>query len=132
MLRSPACPTRRRSTPPPSPTPRSASCRYLERRNASHPNQWHCRIGLASGPVVGSVVGVQKYVYDIFGPAVNLATKLQELAEPMQISVENAVAVALRGQFEFDELGERDLHGIGRQTVWRLNASRSDKLGAKP
>ena len=106
--------------------------RYLERRNASHPNQWHCRIGLASGPVVGSVVGVQKYVYDIFGPAVNLATKLQELAEPMQISVENGVANALRSQFELEELGEHDIRGVGRQPVWRLNDSRDSKLGTKP
>src|SRR5690606_37379136 len=35
--------------------------RYLARRNGSHPIQWQCRIGLASGAVIGSVVGVQKY-----------------------------------------------------------------------
>ncbi|MEX0582030.1 MAG: adenylate/guanylate cyclase domain-containing protein, partial [Sneathiella sp.] len=37
--------------------------RYLERRNEGHPNQWRCRIGITSGAVVGSVVGIQKYVY---------------------------------------------------------------------
>ncbi|MEM6565927.1 MAG: adenylate/guanylate cyclase domain-containing protein, partial [Pseudomonadota bacterium] len=43
--------------------------RYLERRNQSHKFQWEARIGLGSGAAVGSVVGVQKYVYDVFGPA---------------------------------------------------------------
>lgn len=94
--------------------------RYLERRNTSHPHQWRCRIGLASGSVVGSVVGIQKYVYDIFGPAVNLATRLQEFSEPMQISVQDDVAKVLRDQFDMESLGSRDIRGFSEQEVWRL------------
>ncbi|MBO9398542.1 adenylate/guanylate cyclase domain-containing protein [Shimia sp. R9_1] len=94
--------------------------RYLERRNTSHPNQWRCRIGIASGAVVGSVVGIQKYVYDIFGPAVNLATRLQEFAEPMQISVQDEVAATLKDQFDLQALGAKDIRGFDRQEVWRL------------
>lgn len=105
--------------------------RYLERRNKSHPHQWHCRIGLASGAVVGSVVGIQKYVYDIFGPAVNLATRLQEFSEPMQISVQNDVAKTLREEFEIDSLGERDIRGFSTQEIWRLNDSKRDMSPAK-
>ena len=59
--------------------------RYLEQRNNSHPVKWKCRIGLASGSVIGSVVGVQKYIYDVFGPAVIDATRLREFAQPMEI-----------------------------------------------
>ncbi|MEM8862081.1 MAG: adenylate/guanylate cyclase domain-containing protein [Chloroflexota bacterium] len=94
--------------------------RYLERRNASHPHKWHCRIGLSSGSVVGSVVGIQKYVYDIFGPAVNLATRLQEFSDPMQISVQQEVAENLRGQFELENTGTKSIRGFGDQEVWRL------------
>ena len=113
----------------PDPTPDHAKAaanaairfiRYLERRNTSHPNQWRCRIGLATGAVVGSVVGIQKYVYDIFGPAVNLASRLQEFSEPMQISVQNDMAVVLREQFELDSLGTRQIRGFDEQEVWRL------------
>ncbi|MDA4845728.1 adenylate/guanylate cyclase domain-containing protein [Hoeflea poritis] len=113
----------------PDPTPDHAKAaanaairfiRYLERRNSSHPNQWRCRIGLATGAVVGSVVGIQKYVYDIFGPAVNLASRLQEFSEPMQISVQDDMAVVLREQFEMDSLGTRQIRGFGEQEVWRL------------
>ncbi len=59
--------------------------RYLARRNETHDHIWKCRIGIASGSVIGSVVGIQKYVYDVFGPAVNLAQKLREHAAPMEI-----------------------------------------------
>ena len=94
--------------------------RYLERRNKSHPNQWRCRIGLASGSVVGSVIGIQKYVYDIFGPAVNLASRLQEFSDPMQISVQHDLALTLKSQFEIESLGNRDIRGFSQQEVWRL------------
>jgi len=45
--------------------------RYIRERNRSSKVAWECRIGLATGPVIGSMIGVQKYVYDIFGPGVN-------------------------------------------------------------
>lgn len=105
--------------------------RYLERRNKSHPHQWHCRIGLASGAVVGSVVGIQKYVYDIFGPAVNLATRLQEFSEPMQISVQNEVAKTLREEFELESVGEKDIRGFSPQEVWRLIDGKREAAAAK-
>ena len=45
--------------------------RYLHQRNASHPIQWSCRVGIASGPVVGSVVcvaGVHEWTVRVTGP----------------------------------------------------------------
>ena len=70
--------------------------------------------------MVGSVVGIQKYVYDIFGPAVNLASRLQEFSEPMQISVQHEMAQALRDQFDMESLGTRDIRGFSEQQVWHL------------
>ena len=66
--------------------------RYLQNRNASHPVQWACRIGLSSGSVIGSVVGVQKYIYDVFGPAVADAMRLREEAGAMDIIASAAFA----------------------------------------
>ena len=51
--------------------------RYLDRRNATHPIRWEARIGLATGPVIGSVVGVQRYIYDVFGPALAAADRVR-------------------------------------------------------
>ncbi len=116
----------------PDPTPDHAKAiantairfvRYLNRRNLSHPHQWHCRVGLSSGSVVGSVVGIQKYVYDIFGPAVNLASRLQEFSEPMEISVQGEVAHVLKDQFDLENIGIRTIRGFGEQEVWRLSDS---------
>jgi class 3 adenylate cyclase len=61
--------------------------RYLVKRNAAHSEDWLCRIGINTGPVIGSIVGIQKYVYDIFGPGVNLAARMEAMSEPMQITL---------------------------------------------
>jgi class 3 adenylate cyclase len=94
--------------------------RYIEKRNASHAEQWYCRIGLHSGPVIGSIVGVQKYVYDVFGPGVNLASRMEELAEPMQILVSADTYALVRDEFELAELGEHEVKGFGTQRVYAL------------
>ena len=60
--------------------------RYLRRRNETHPIKWNARVGLASGPVIGSVVGTQNYIYDVFGPTVSEAVKQRGLAEPMTVA----------------------------------------------
>lgn len=60
--------------------------RYLERRNVTHPIQWVARIGLATGSVIGSVVGSQNYIYDVFGPTVSGATIHRANATPMSVA----------------------------------------------
>jgi adenylate cyclase len=95
--------------------------RYLERRNASHTEQWVSRIGLHTGPVIGSLVGVQKYVYDIFGPGVNLAARLESVAEPMQIVVSEATYRLIANDFRFTDLGEVEVKGFGPQRIYSLD-----------
>jgi adenylate cyclase len=94
--------------------------RFLERRNESAAHRWRCRIGIGSGPVIGSIVGIQKFVYDIFGPAVNMASRLEALAEPMQILVTPEVAERLRGDFVLRSLGEIEIKGFGIQERFSL------------
>ena len=101
--------------------------RYLGRRNESHRNAWRCRIGIASGSVVGSVVGVQKYVYDVFGEAVNLASRLQTLAEPMQILADEAMRESLAADFRLAELGAREVRGFGLRSL--VSVQEADAFG---
>lgn len=97
--------------------------RYLEHRNASHPVAWCCRIGLSSGPVIGSVVGVQKYIYDVFGPAVIHATRLRQFARPMRVVANAALARALGEGFGLSPLGRLDLGANAQEEVFALDAA---------
>jgi len=94
--------------------------RYIRKRNASHPQKWHCRIGINTGPVIGSIVGVQKYVYDIFGPGVNLAARLEALSEPMEITLTADTWTLIRDDFLCTEREEVEVKGFGRQRLYTL------------
>ncbi len=94
--------------------------RYIERRNSAHMEAWHCRIGINSGPVIGSLVGVQKYVYDIFGPGINLAARMETLSEPMQITVSENTYKLIEEDFVFSHRGEFDVKGFGPTNLYRL------------
>lgn len=94
---------------------------YLERRNQGSALQWKCRVGIATGSVVGSVVGVQKYVYDIFGEAVNLASRLQVFASPMSIVSHDEMKGALVEEFALTDLGHHEVRGMGEMRLLGLS-----------
>jgi adenylate cyclase len=102
--------------------------RYIDRRNAAHPEAWRCRIGVHSGPIIGSVVGVQKYVYDIFGPGVNMAARMEALADPMQIVISEDTWLLIRDEFACSDLGETEVKGFGTQRIFSLDAEASGRF----
>ena len=94
--------------------------RYIERRNSAHAEPWRCRIGINTGPVVGSIVGIQKYVYDIFGPGVNMAARMEVQSEPMQITVSEDTYLLIKDEFRFVERGEFEVKGFGTKRLYAL------------
>jgi adenylate cyclase len=94
--------------------------RFLQKRNTSAANRWVCRIGIGRGPVIGSIVGIQKYVYDIFGPAVNMAARLEHMCDPMQILIAGDTWERIRDDFVTLPVGEVEVRGFGAQQVYSL------------
>ncbi|HEX9882002.1 MAG TPA: adenylate/guanylate cyclase domain-containing protein [Hyphomicrobium sp.] len=83
------------------------------------------RVGLASGPVTAGVIGTKKFSYDVWGDAVNLASRLEGLAAPGRILVCPTCRATLGEDFEFESRGAVDIKGIGSQETWYLVAARS-------
>ncbi len=94
--------------------------RYLERRNAAQTTQWICRVGINAGPVVGSIIGVQKYVYDIFGPGVGLAARMEALSGPMEITMPQDLYERIRDDVIVSERGAIEIKGFGSKQVYTL------------
>jgi adenylate cyclase len=94
--------------------------RYLEKRNAAHPQEWRARIGVNTGPVIGSLVGIQKYVYDLFGPGVNMTARMEQLSEPMRITCSESTYELIKDDFVLSEVGEFDVKGFGVQRLYQL------------
>ncbi len=87
--------------------------RYLEDRNHRHPIQWSMRIGIHSGSIVGGVVGVKKYIYDIFGDTVNTASRMENHSAPMKINLSEESYQLVRDDFTFVEREPEFVKGKG-------------------
>ncbi len=106
--------------------------RYLKRRNETHQIQWNCRVGIAPGPVIGSVVGIQKYVYDVFGPGIIMASRLEALADPMEILLSEEMYQRLRAHFHIEERREAEVRGFGRKKIYRLLGAEDLSVDIEP
>jgi adenylate cyclase len=80
------------------------------------------RIGIASGPVMAGVIGKQKFTYDVWGDAVNLAARLENLSEPGRILVCPRCKKLLDQRFEFESRGQVEIKGLGPREAFFLTA----------
>jgi len=93
---------------------------YLNEYNAHNEVQWEIRIGLHCGEIVGGIVGTKKYLYDIFGDTVNIASRMENVSDPMQITCSSAFAEKLDSSYKFDNERTVDIKGIGPMKVYTL------------
>src|SRR5699024_10967766 len=73
------------------------------------------RIGLASGPVAGGVIGRQRILFDLWGDTVNTAARMQTTGVPGRIHVSQATMEGAAGGFEFQQRVV-DVKGLGPMT----------------
>jgi class 3 adenylate cyclase len=81
---------------------------------------WRIRIGIHNGPVVAGVIGTSKFVYDLWGDAVNVASRLEASSEPGRIQVSASVALATSAQFLLEAQGRIELKGKGSTETFFL------------
>jgi class 3 adenylate cyclase len=78
------------------------------------------RVGIHSGPVVAGVIGEKKFIYDIWGDTVNVASRMESTGIPGRIQVTGAVEARLRDRFAFESRGIVDIKGKGPMSTWFL------------
>ncbi|MGH3530809.1 MAG: adenylate/guanylate cyclase domain-containing protein [Mycobacterium sp.] len=89
------------------------------------------RIGLASGPVVAGVVGSRRFFYDVWGDAVNVASRMESTDPEGRIQVPEAVYERLKGDFVLQQRGDVDVKGKGVMRTWYLIGRRPDDGGVR-
>ena len=78
------------------------------------------RIGINTGSVVAGVVGTDKFIFDIWGDAVNVASRLETTSKPGRIQVSEAVKFRLQDDFLFEDRGKVELKGKGKTQTYFL------------
>lgn len=88
------------------------------------------RIGIGTGPVVAGVVGKKKFIYDLWGDTVNLASRITTEGVPGMVQVDTATYLRLRSRYDFHEPQTIYLKGKGDTVVYRLIGRKDDVPGA--
>jgi adenylate cyclase len=79
------------------------------------------RTGIASGPVMAGIIGKQKFTYDVWGDAVNLASRLEGLSSPGRILVCPSCKDRLAASgYGFEPRGPTTIKGVGEVETWFL------------
>ncbi len=85
------------------------------------------RIGIGTGPVVAGVVGKKKFIYDLWGDTVNLASRITTEGVPGMVQVDTATYLRLRSRYDFHPPQTLYLKGKGDTVVYRLIGRRADE-----
>jgi class 3 adenylate cyclase len=94
---------------------------HITREHAMEHNvSMKLRVGVNSGPVVAGVIGKSKYIYDLWGDTVNLASRMESGSVPDAVQVTRSVYEQLKDQFVFEPRGTIDVKGKGGVEAWLL------------
>jgi class 3 adenylate cyclase len=97
----------------------------LHRDFAVNSSHLEMRMGIGTGPVVAGVVGKKKFIYDLWGDTVNLASRITSEGVPGMIQCDTATFRRLSDRFDFYEPQTIYLKGKGDMTVYRLIGRKS-------
>ncbi len=87
--------------------------------------QLNLRIGIHTGPAIAGVIGRRRFSYDVWGDAVNVASRMESHSVAGEIQVTQAFRDMVVGDFAFEERGNVDVKGVGMMPTAYLRGERN-------
>ncbi|HEV2800474.1 MAG TPA: adenylate/guanylate cyclase domain-containing protein [Pyrinomonadaceae bacterium] len=92
----------------------------LARFNRARVASLDIRTGINTGPVVAGIIGTSKFIYDLWGDAVNTASRMESHSTPGRIQVTEATYEHLRDAYRFEPRGAINVKGKGDMPTYFL------------
>ena len=89
---------------------------------------WEIRVGLHTGSVVAGVIGKNKFAYDIWGDAVNIASRMESAGEPGKLNVSADTAGVIRDFFHTEPRGEIEVKNRGSMEMYFVRSVKPELL----
>jgi len=87
------------------------------------------RIGIHTGPAVAGVIGIKKFIYDVWGNTVNIASRMESTCPSNQIQLSEYTYQILKDEFDFENCGEIKLKGICNMHAYLLSNKKAEVSG---
>jgi guanylate cyclase len=97
---------------------------YIQTNPSCVDRQLSFRIGINSGPVVAGVIGRKKFIYDLWGDAVNTASRMESHGTPGCIQITRETYELIKDEFICEARGTIMVKGKGEMETWYLVAER--------
>ncbi len=82
------------------------------------------RMGIHTGPVAAGVIGTKKFIYDLWGDTVNIASRMESQGMPNAIQVTESVHERLCDRYIFQPRGELEIKGKGNMKTYLLTGQK--------
>jgi class 3 adenylate cyclase len=92
----------------------------LVKFNIHHNAEMNIRIGINTGPAIAGVIGTKKFIYDLWGDAVNTAARMESHGLPGAIQVTQSTYNILRNKYLFEDRGIIHVKGKGDMNTYLL------------
>ena len=93
----------------------------LAKYNETAEIQFNIRIGLNYGPVTAGVIGTHKFIYDVWGDTVNVASRMETAAPEGGIKISDALHTKLiDSTLKFSDPEQCNIKGKGLMTTWNI------------
>jgi class 3 adenylate cyclase len=100
----------------------------LTEHNREFGSDMQLRIGIASGPVDAGVIGLKRFIYDLWGDTVNLASRMESHGIPGSIQVSAQTRSLLQDRYILAPRGEIEIKGLGPVPAWLLTGRIGDNV----